>query len=550
MRPIFYDKNLQAHFDTHGFVIVNGMEEEQTEAIKQAYSQIHGSIGGGFESTMNNPSPAYKKQVFETITHYTNPILQKHLIEYTPVTANFVIKRPHSTSQVPAHRDWSMCDETEYAGINIWVALDHCHVLNGALHILPGSHLTAKGPRGNKIKTNDSIEFELNRHKFLPLYIKKGQAIIYDLRCLHFSPPNASETIRYAAGCACIPNEAKPIHYKADADDEILVYHAPVEFYMHYAYGIDQIPPDAQLITKIQPHMPITDVKITPPTPIFKNPQHQEDYNRNGYVLIDYLNPTEVADILRVFNELTTWFHEGFMSSVYAPAEEYKRNMDKLLEPYAQKLVNELMPNYQVVISTLMVKGVGENSAMYPHQDWTLVDENQYASFNIWIPLVDVDWQNGAMSIMKGGHKMPFTIRGSNIPDALSNKSLFTPDKLTYMPMKAGQALIYDHRCIHVSPPNQTNQKRPACAIGIVPKEVEVFHYFYDPASHLLTKYMANKDFYFSHVATQFTAPQHATILDEQVVENFYVFTQAELDPFFAQQLPRKKGFWQKLFNK
>jgi ectoine hydroxylase-related dioxygenase (phytanoyl-CoA dioxygenase family) len=547
MRPIFYDQQLQEHFDTKGFVIVSGIELAQTETLKNAYSQMQGSIGGGFESTMNNPTPAYKKQVFETITAYTNPILQKYLIEFTPITANFVIKRPHSASEVPAHRDWSMCDETAFTGVNIWMALEDCNVLNGALHILPGSHLTARGPRGNKIKTQDSVEFEINRHLFMPLLIKKGAVVIYDLRCLHFSPPNASENIRYAAGCACIPHEAKPLHYMAETDQETLVYHAPPEFYLHYAYGIDKIPPQAELIAKIAQETP--SVEVYEKKPLFKNPQHQENYNRDGYVLIDYLNTTQVHEILKVFNELSSWFQEGFMSSVYAPEEEYKRKIDRLIEPYAQKLVNELMPDYQVIISTLMVKGAGENSAMYPHQDWTLVDETQYASFNIWIPLVDVDWKNGAMSIMKGGHHMPFTIRGSNVPDALSDKNLFTPDQLTYMPMKAGQALIYDHRCIHVSPPNQTQQKRPACAIGIVPKEVEVFHYFYDKDAKKLTRYKADKDFYFNHVATQFSAPQHATVIDEQSVESFTIFTPEELKPFFTQQIPRKKGFWEKLFK-
>lgn len=554
MRQTFKDIGLQQQFEKLGYVIVDGIDANQAEQLKRNYNNLVGATGDAFESTMNNPSKEYKKAAFDSITEITQHITANYLNNYKPVTANFVIKRPHSNSFVPPHRDWSMCDESQYCGVNIWVALDHCNSLNGTLYILPGSHLNCDKIRGNKIPTNDAAEFLNAQSEFKPLYVKKGQAIIYDLRCLHYSPLNSSDNIRHAAGCACIPEESKPIHYIGNHEELISCYHATPEFYFNYSYGIDSIPSNSELIEQFklpalnetsQSNIP----KNTTTKSIFQDKNLEEQYNENGYVIIDYLGKPEISQLLQEFSKLTSWFQEGFMSSVYAPEMEYRKKMDEIITPFSHRLTDSILKNYRTVISTIMAKGSGEGSAMYPHQDWTLVDERRFASFNAWIPLVNVDYKNGALSILKGGHKLPFTLRGSNIPDALIDKSRFTPSMLTYLPMKAGQALIYDHRLVHVSPINSTSQVRPACVISLVPIEAEVFHYFYDKENNILKKYQADKTFYFDHVATQFSKPQQAVLIEEQSIDCFTSFTDEELAPILKQQIRRKPSLWQKIMD-
>lgn len=549
MRDVFHDISYQQSFEKNGYVVVDALTNEQCEQMIQQYNSLNGSEMTGFESTMNNPSPAYKKEVFKIITEFTDKVSSRYLNNYSSVTANYVIKRPDKQNIVPAHRDWTMCDENEYIGVNIWIALDDCNILNGALHIMPGSNSTSNTYRGNMIPTDDENEFMHHIDQFVPFYIKRGQAVIYDLRCLHFSPPNNTKYIRFAAGCACIPSEARPIHYIKEEDNSISVYEAPPSFYLNYSYGINKVPGSAILIDKKEKIENITPHYTPGMKQIFKDPGHQSEYEKNGYILIDFLQPNEVSEILNSFNTSTQWFKNGFMSSVYAEPKGYKEYADKILEPFGNRIVSEFMNDYRIVIGTFMVKGEGEESAMYPHQDWTLVDENKYASFNIWIPLVDTNYNNGALSIMRGGHKLPFTVRGSNVPDALTDKSLFTPETLTYLPMKAGQALIYDHRCIHVSPPNKSGSLRPAIAIGAVPKGIDVFHYFYDKDKQTLRQYKADKQFYFNHVATQFTSPENAELIAEMPAPGFHAFTKQELDPVFKIQLPRKKSIWKKIFN-
>jgi hypothetical protein len=44
--------------------------------------------------------------------------------------------------------------------------------------------------------------------------------------------------------------------------------------------------------------------------------------------------------------------------------------------------------------------------------------------------------------------------------------------------MKAGEALIYDHRLYHASYPNKMDEFRLATVFGIKPAEAEMFYYF------------------------------------------------------------------------
>ncbi|MBX2947965.1 MAG: phytanoyl-CoA dioxygenase family protein [Crocinitomicaceae bacterium] len=558
-QPVFSDKRNQLFFEQHGYVIVDSpLGNDAIDQIINGYQQLTDNTQTPFESTMNNPNPDYKENVHRLLYPFMNQLCSDYLQEYTPLIGNFVVKYPHDNSAVPPHQDWNMVDEAEYTGVNIWLALDNVTEQNGALYIVAGSHLMSPTLRGSNINSafNGNL---LNDYRTLtPVFLKKGQALIYDLKCIHMSPPNKSSSVRMAAGCACIPVKAQPLHYFQN-EQGLTLYNAPTEFYYHFYYGSNKISEQTNVIKVIQmPENNISDDQIhqliTNQNPfmksIFKDAQHQNKYDVDGFFITDALDKESLSDLLRFFQKETPWFQEGFLSSVYAPIDGYKEKIDLYIESLANKLTKTLFNDYEVVINTFMVKGKGGNSEMYPHQDWTLVDETKYASFNIWIPLVDVDFDNGAIHIMKGGHKLPFTYRGSCIPDALQNHAAFHVGRLTYLPMKAGQALVYDHRCIHASPVNKSKSVRPAIVISVVPKQAEVFHLFYEKDENRLLKYTANKDFYFKHVHNQFNKPTFTLPYDtlENVTE-FAIFSESDLQKIWEIQQPLRRNLVHKILS-
>ena len=561
VRQVFRDPQLQALFELQGYVVVPALDAAAIVSLTEAYADLVDPQLADFESTMNSPSPRHKQQVHLGVIRHLAPVCERYLFDYQPVVGNFVRKLPTDDSAVPAHQDWTMCDETQFTGVNVWVPLTDVGEHNGALHLLKGGHRLPPAVRGTGIPPAFDGHLFQDHRRLTAVPMQAGQALIYDLRCLHMSPPNRGATARLAAGLPCIPCEATPLHHVFDAATGRLdCYEADAGFYSHFTYGINRVPDQARLLSSTAGFEPVSfSAQVQrdlldqqhPPAMIFQDAGHQASYERDGYVLVDALDAQEVAGLLKEFQRLTAWFEQGFLSSICVAEPGYKQAVDALLEPVGQRILARYMRDYVAVVSTFMAKGAGDDSAMYPHQDWTLVDETRHASFNIWIPLVDTTPHNGALSIMRGGHKLPFTLRGSCVPDALTDKSAFMPDRLTTLRMKAGQALIYDHRCIHASAPNRSGQVRPACAISVAPRQAELVHYFYRADVDLLQRYRADKAFFFGHVATQFQLPQSGTLLDERRAGAFHAFSAEELAPVFAMQLkPPVPGFWQRLFRR
>ena len=66
--------------------------------------------------------------------------------------------------------------------------------------------------------------------------------------------------------------------------------------------------------------------------------------------------------------------------------------------------------------------------------------------------------------------------------------------------MKAGEALIFNNKTIHASPPNITNQTRLAVGLGFTQKEAEIRHYYLKPGTQdTLLKYKITPDFFLKY---------------------------------------------------
>ena len=66
--------------------------------------------------------------------------------------------------------------------------------------------------------------------------------------------------------------------------------------------------------------------------------------------------------------------------------------------------------------------------------------------------------------------------------------------------MKAGEALIFDNRTFHASPPNTTDSTRIAVGLGFTHAEAEIRHYTLKPGTdNTLIKYKIDPDFFLKY---------------------------------------------------
>ena len=113
---------------------------------------------------------------------------------------------------------------------------------------------------------------------------------------------------------------------------------------------------------------------------------------------------------------------------------------------------------------------------------------------------MDVNKNNGALGVIKGSHKLFNYQRQSPSPQA---KTVLSPHAFTLFPyvevieMKAGEALIFDNRTIHASPPNISGITRIGAGIGITQKDAQLLHYYQVPGKEeIVNVYSVDETFF------------------------------------------------------
>jgi hypothetical protein len=168
---------------------------------------------------------------------------------------------------------------------------------------------------------------------------------------------------------------------------------------------------------------PSSTMSKTSPVPLFLDPTLQTEFDNEGFVILPLLRAADVAHLLE-------FYHSQDRGSVSTPPFHY--SMDHPDSDYVRRVMDELikvvgaalqpaMYDCQVVTASFVVKEAHPRGIVPPHQDWTFVDETRFRSATVWVPLVDVDFDNGALGAIHGSHRFfPGQLRSSPSPQCKS----------------------------------------------------------------------------------------------------------------------------------
>lgn len=157
----------------------------------------------------------------------------------------------------------------------------------------------------------------------------------------------------------------------------------------------------------------------------------------------------------------------------------------------AERLGQLLGPDLLVWRSQIFNKFPGDPEVTW-HQASTYMAEQKFKAtlepaklndlfqLTTWIAIDDADFQNGCMHFLKGTHRKIWTMKkgGSGfigdppeVAKVIGGQGRFaeaqftlevpiTEDMIVPMPLKSGQCVIFTERCIHGSPPNNSDRRR------------------------------------------------------------------------------------------
>jgi ectoine hydroxylase-related dioxygenase (phytanoyl-CoA dioxygenase family) len=508
MRQIFSSEADEQRFRRDGFVVLDLLTAEQLADLWTFYeasfparrSVVPFAQALPYYISVFDRDVAHRKEVDARVAAVVAPAVDVHMIDYEVFTSNFMIKFP-GDGQIEAHQDFNFVDESRHTAFNLWCPLVDTDLRNGSLYVIPGSHqvfLTQRGPNLPRALTEHNDVFKRYARR-LPL--AKGQAVIFDHRLIHYSPPNRSSAPRVAIQSVLTPRDASTVHYVYDAGtDRVRAHRIDRTFVQErdlWEAGIETQPVDhEQALIPVPSAREVVErlVDLTVARRpagmrrVLADEGRQAALDRDGFVTLPVLDRADIDRLLELFRRTTGGSVQNSAYGMYIGLEETdvsrKRRTIAEISAIVLPRLRDHFVDCKPHLGSFLVKAPGPASVTHPHQDWTFVDGPEYRSMTTWIALVDATEANGTLGFIPGSHAFFDKPVGSPSPEFETCTQGHEATLLEYLrlvPLRAGEGVVFDNRTIHGAPPNLSGADRVAVAIGMTPAPAPLRHYFLVP---------------------------------------------------------------------
>lgn len=211
---------------------------------------------------------------------------------------------------------------------------------------------------------------------------------------------------------------------------------------------------------------------------------------KDGYVKLSLFVPEQLKKVRDFFFSETPKNYQTMFSTFFIQDYEYKKAVNTFLNQFiGTRIKHQISSEYYSIFSNFMVKPpMSENLLL--HSDWTYTDEIENYSYNLWVPLENINSNNGGLWVVPKSHQFMNAIRGINLP-RVQYLNEFEIQNRYSIPLNVnfGEAIIWNSRLLHFSFPNFSKKTRLAFSNFFVPKTCNKYYYFFDYDKNKLNKY-------------------------------------------------------------
>lgn len=245
--------------------------------------------------------------------------------------------------------------------------------------------------------------------------------------------------------------------------------------------------------------------------PVFQDPALEARFREVGYVALELLTAADVAALHALCARLNPHYDAAFYTTLWSSQLDYRQQVFTGLREILEPRWAPLLADYRYVLGNLAVKRAGDAESRVPlHQDWSFCDESLFTAVGVWVPLVDVDRDNGCLHVVPASHRWCENVRPNGPGDVGSPYAHVYPligdEYLHPLPLTAGHMVLYHPRLLHGSPPNRTSLPRIAAVSMTLPREAPLEHY-YRRSPEEIEVYQVDDDFYWREVVLEGRPP-------------------------------------------
>ena len=207
-------------FRRFGFVSpIRVMTEQQTTVIRERLEGYEHQTGGPLKGALRHKTHLLFKDLNdlvrqEKIVDAIEDIYGENLLCWT---TNFFIKEANDPSFVSWHQDSTYWGLSKPDVVTAWIALSDSNEGNGAMQVMPGTHLLDQIPhkdtfsKNNLLTRGQEVAVAVDTSKAVSLSLRPGEMSLHHVRIIHGSPPNTSNQRRIGFAIRYIPTYVRQV---------------------------------------------------------------------------------------------------------------------------------------------------------------------------------------------------------------------------------------------------------------------------------------------------------------------------------------------------
>jgi 4-hydroxybenzoate polyprenyltransferase len=256
------------------------------------------------------------------------------------------------------------------------------------------------------------------------------------------------------------------------------------------------------------PTPPTTEAPRPTPTNVAPlTPAVRQQLETEGYVVLEEFLTSDELEDLREFEQNHLFPKDiaagGFNITAVTSDLCYRKKISDTFKIMIAPKLSKILPAYRAIFCPWFRKKANSGNNVFElHQGPYFTDESRYLSLGIWCPLTDVDADNGCLYVVKGSHRLNLQKRPyytfTCLPYGAKELSCLNENYITLIPLKAGQAILFDRKLFHGSTSNVSSTDRVAATcLALIPGSAPLYFCYRESKEAKETEiYEVPDDFY------------------------------------------------------
>ena len=233
-----------AAYRKDGFVApIRAISTEKAASIRQQLEAFEAKNGGPLSGSLRGHSHLLFTWLNELIREQriVDAIEDLYGENLFCWASSFFIKEPEDASFVSWHQDSTYWGLSSPDVVTAWVALSESNKANGALEVVPGTHLQDQIPHRDTFSTNNmltrgqEVAVDVDPKSAVMLELEPGEMSLHHVRLIHGSAPNPSKRRRIGFAIRYMPTTVRQL----EGDDSASLVRGVDE---HKTFEIQPIP--------------------------------------------------------------------------------------------------------------------------------------------------------------------------------------------------------------------------------------------------------------------------------------------------------------------